>query len=60
MANYPDLVMKKLNVDECRDIDPVQVSRTIFPTFKVYKDGAEIDKMVGTSEDGLTDLLERA
>ena len=59
IANYPELVMKKLDVDansEAAQAAGIQA----MPTFKVYKNGAEVETMRGASDQGLIDLLNRA
>ena len=59
MAEYPELVMMKVDVDansEAAQAAGIQC----MPTFKVYKNGAEAEKMEGASDQGLTDLLNRA
>ena len=59
VANYPELVMKKLDVDansEAAQAAGIQA----MPTFKVYKNGAEVETMRGASDQGLIDLLNRA
>ena len=58
-ANYPELVLKKLDVDansEGAQAAGIQA----MPTFKVYKDGAEVNSMRGASDQGLIDLLDQA
>ena len=58
-ANYPELVLKKLDVDansEAAQAAGIQA----MPTFKVYKDGAEVNSMRGASDQGLIDLLDQA
>ena len=59
VAEYPELVLKKVDVDanaEAAQAAGVQC----MPTFKVYKNGAEVEKMEGASDQGLIDLLNRA
>ena len=59
VANYPELVMKKLDVDansEAAQAAGIQA----MPTFKVYKDGAEVNSMRGASDQGLIELLDQA
>ena len=51
--------MKKLDVDansEAAQAAGIQA----MPTFKVYKNGAEVETMRGASDQGLIDLLNRA
>ena len=59
VANYPELVLKKLDVDansEGAQAAGIQA----MPTFKVYKDGAEVNSMRGASDQGLIELLDQA
>ena len=59
VANYPELVLKKLDVDA--NAEGAQAAGIqCMPTFKVYKNGAEAEKMEGASDQGLVDLLNRA
>ena len=59
VANYPELVMKKLDVDA--NAEGAQAAGIeAMPTFKVYKNGAEVETMRGASDQGLIDLLNRA
>ena len=58
-ANYPELVLKKVDVDansEAAQAAGIQA----MPTFKVFKDGAEVNSMRGASDQGLIDLLDQA
>ena len=58
-ANYPELVLKKLDVDA--NAEGAQAAGIqAMPTFKVYKDGAEVNSMRGASDQGLIDLLDQA
>ena len=59
VANFPELTLKKIDVD----VNPgakEAAGITCFPTFKVYKNGAEVDKMEGATEESLLDMLNRA
>ena len=59
VANFPELTLKKIDVDVnpgAKDAANVKA----FPTFKVYKDGAEVDMMEGATEESLLDMLNRA
>ena len=59
VAEYPEVTMKKVDVDansEAAQAAGIQC----MPTFKVYKNGAEVEKMEGASDQGLVDLLDRA
>ena len=59
MADYPELVMKKVDVDEQKDI--VELTKIqAFPEFKVYKDGKVVDSLTGANEGGLETLLQKA
>ena len=59
VAGYPELVLKKLDVDA--NAEGAQAAGIqCMPTFKVYKNGAEAEKMEGASDQGLIDLLNRA
>ena len=59
IAKYPELVMKKIDVDANRESSQAaQISA--MPTFKVYKNGAEVETMKGASDDGLIALLDKA
>ena len=51
--------MKKLDVDRNSEGAGAAGVRSM-PTFKVYKNGAEVDKMVGANDQGLIELLNRA
>merc|ERR1712070_236712 len=59
IAEYPELNMKKVDVDansEAAQAAGIQC----MPTFKVFKNGAEFEKMEGASDQSLADLLNRA
>ena len=59
VAEYPELTLKKVDVDansEAAQAAGIQC----MPTFKVYKNGAEAEKMEGASDQGLRDLCNRA
>ena len=59
VAGYPELILKKLDVDA--NAEGAQAAGIqCMPTFKVYKNGAEAEKMEGASDQGLIDLLNRA
>ena len=59
VAGYPELVMKKLDVDANKE-GKAAADIKCMPTFKVYKNGAETDMMKGASDQGLIDLLNNA
>ena len=59
VANYPELTMMKLDVDANAE-GSQEAGIQCMPTFKVYKNGAEVEKMEGASDQGLIDLLNRA
>ena len=49
VAGYPELVLKKLDVDA--NAEGAQAAGIqCMPTFKVYKNGAEAEKMEGASD----------
>ena len=56
-ANYPELVLKKVDVDANADAAQAAGIQAM-PTFKVFKDGAEVNSMRGASDQGLIDLLD--
>ena len=59
VAEYPELVMKKIDVD-ANAAGSQAAGIQCMPTFKVYKNGAEAEKMEGASDQGLFALLDRA
>ena len=59
VASYPELTMKKLDVDANAE-GSAAAGIQCMPTFKVYKNGVEFEKMEGASDQGLLDLLNRA
>ena len=59
VANFPELTLKKLDIDaNPQGKEAAGVSK--FPTFKVYKNGVEVDMMEGATEESLLDMLNRA
>merc|ERR1712018_1068775 len=52
IPNFPELVMKKCDVDEASDVSQA-VGIRCMPTFLVFKNGAEVKRMEGASDDGL-------
>ena len=51
--------MRKLDVDEnAKGSDAANID--CLPTFKLYKNGAEVEKLEGADDQGLIDLLNRA
>ena len=57
--NADSVILKKVDVDansEAAQAAGIQC----MPTFKVFKNGAESEKMEGASEQGLNDLISRA
>ena len=59
VANYPELVLKKLDVDANKG--GAQAAKVqCMPTFKVYKNGKEVDMQEGNDEKDLIKLLNRA
>ena len=59
VASYPELVMKKVDVDACAEVS-ASVGIRCMPTFMVFKNGAEVDKMEGASDEGLKAMLDKA
>merc|ERR1712227_763248 len=59
VAGYPDLVLKKCDVDNNSEAAQAAGIQAM-PTFKVYKNGAEVETVRGASDQGLIDLLDRA
>ena len=57
VADYPEIVMKKVDVD-ANQAAAQAAGVQCMPTFKVYKNGAEVEKMEGASDQGLIDLLD--
>ena len=48
----------KFDVDQAKDI-AAQVGISCMPTFIVFKDGAEVDRMEGASEQGIRDICSK-
>ena len=59
VAEYPELVMKKCDVDEASEVAQA-VGIRCMPTFLVFKGGAEAKRMEGANPEGLTNLLNEA
>ena len=59
VAEYPEITMKKVDVDANQEAAQAAGIQCM-PTFKVYKNGAEVEKMEGASDQGLVELLNRA
>ena len=59
IAGYPELVMKKVDVDKNGEAFQACEGRCM-PTFVVIKNGAVAEKMEGANPDGLVELLNRA
>ena len=53
---FPDVVFKKVDVDAAAPIAQ-HVGIACMPTFKVYKNGVEVGKLEGASEQGIKDLI---
>ena len=51
--------MKKIDVDSNTEASNAAGIRAM-PTFKIYKNGAEFEEIVGPSDQGLIDLLNKA
>ena len=56
VKKQPGLVLRKVDVDANAGAKQA-AGITAMPTFKVYKDGAEVNAMKGADEPGLIDLL---
>ena len=51
--------MRKLDVDEnAKGSEAANID--YMPTFKIYKNGAEVEKLEGADDRGLVNLLDRA
>ena len=59
VAGYPELVLKKCDVDANRETSEFAKVRCM-PTFKVYKNGDCAETMEGANPAGLIELLNRA
>ena len=59
VAEYTDLVMKKVDVDNNADAAR-DAGIQAMPTFMVWKNGEKVDTMRGANEAGLYELLDRA
>ena len=59
VAKYPELVLKKLDVDANAE-GAQEAEVDCMPTFKVYKNGKEVDKLEGADNRGLIKLLNKA
>ena len=59
IPNFPELVMKKCDVDAASDVSQA-VGIRCMPTFLVFKGGEETKRMEGASDEGLLALLNEA
>ena len=59
VAEYPELVMKKCDVDEASEVAQAVGIRSM-PTFMVFKGGEQVDEMSGANEQGLIEMLNKA
>ena len=59
MTNYPELTLKKIDVDVNSEAAQAANIET-HPTFKVYMNGQEVNEMRGNNEGGLINLLNYA
>ena len=59
IVQYPELVMRQCDMDAVQEVGQ-EYQVTSLPTFKVFKNGTEVDSMSGTNPQGLRDLLNRA
>ena len=57
--NYPELTMKKIDVDANWEGSQAAGIKCM-PTFKVYFNGAEVEKLQGANQEELIALLDRA
>ena len=55
-SENPTVTMKKVDVDENAEAAAAAGIQAM-PTFKVYKDGAEVEQMQGASKDGLAAMV---
>lgn len=58
MPNYPELVMKKVDVDANSEASQ-QAGIEAMPTFKVYLNGVEVETLRGATQESLVELCER-
>lgn len=56
---YPNITFVKVDVDEVEDVAS-ECEINAMPTFLVFKDGVEVDKLLGASKDKLTAMVEKA
>ena len=59
MAEHPELVMRKIDVDENNEASQ-EANVQCMPTFIVYRNGVEADRLEGASTDNLKALLDNA
>ena len=58
-GEYKQISMKRIDVDNNSEA-ALAADIECMPTFKVYKNGAEVEKIEGASEQSLVELLGRA
>ncbi|KAI0154890.1 thioredoxin-like protein [Xylariaceae sp. FL1272] len=56
---YKDIYFAKIDVDDLPEV-AAELQITAMPTFKVFKDGKEVDALVGASPPALVNLLQKA
>ena len=57
-SQYPNLLICKVNIDEADSKWMESLDITALPTFKIYKNGNEVGKVIGASEEKLKDMIE--
>ena len=59
LPKYPQLIIKKVDVEACEDIAR-EAGIEAMPTFVVFKNGEEADRMEGAARHSLVELLDKA
>merc|ERR1712050_175718 len=54
-GDYPNITFKKIDVDDNKEASEA-AGIACMPTFKVYKDGKEVEKLEGANESKLKEL----